>query len=277
MAASPNKFGDLKARIGTATILSGVALGAIWAGGIWTVILVTFGVAMMLVELAAITEARDGQMTVSGATIWALPAVSLPMTFLFLTVSQGLALMLLMVVLVAVIDLLAQRGRGMIVRMPASAYILLAGLAFLWLRHFPGWGLETAIWIALVVAASDVGAYFAGRLIGGPKLWPAISPGKTWAGTVGGVVLAFLVGGLFSWATTGTYFVQVCTVSSVAAMLAQAGDLAESALKRRFAVKDSGALLPGHGGLLDRCDGLMAATLVAAIVTYWRGQAVFVW
>jgi phosphatidate cytidylyltransferase len=93
----------------------------------------------------------------------------------------------------------------------------------------------------------------------------------------GGVALAFLVGGLFSWATTGTYFIQVCVVSMIAAVVSQAGDLAESALKRHFEVKDASSLIPGHGGVLDRLDGHMAAILVAAAFTAWRDQAVFIW
>ncbi len=139
------------------------------------------------------------------------------------------------------------------------------------------YGFLSIIWAAMVVIAADVGGYFAGRTIGGPKLWPAVSPNKTWAGLLGGIALAFLVGGMFSGATTGTYFYQVCTVSALAALLAQAGDLAESALKRHFGVKDAGTLIPGHGGLLDRLDGHMAAILVAAVVTFSRDQAVFVW
>ena len=122
-----------------------------------------------------------------------------------------------------------------------------------------------------------MGGYFAGRLIGGPKLWPRVSPNKTWAGIGGGVVLAAGLGGLFSWATTGTYLAQVCAVSVAAAVVSQGGDLAESALKRHFGVKDSGRLLPGHGGALDRLDGLVAAVLVVALVTWWRGTTVFIW
>ena len=137
--------------------------------------------------------------------------------------------------------------------------------------------LLTALWVFLVVAAADVGGYFAGRLIGGPKLWPRVSPNKTWAGAGGGAALAVGLGGLFSWATTGTYFVQVCAVSAGVAVLSQGGDLAESALKRHFGVKDSGRLLPGHGGALDRFDGLAAAVLAVALITWWRGTTIFVW
>jgi len=145
------------------------------------------------------------------------------------------------------------------------------------LRAVEPFGFLSIVWAALVVVSADVGGYFAGRSIGGPKLWPRVSPKKTWAGLGGGVVLAFFVGGLFSWATTGTYFYQVCVVSMVAAVVAQGGDLAESALKRHFGVKDASSLIPGHGGALDRLDGHMAAILVATLVTFWRGAPVFVW
>ena len=156
-------------------------------------------------------------------------------------------------------------------------YIVAAGLAFIWLRAQDPYGFLSILWAAFVVTAADVGGYFAGRILGGPKLWPAISPKKTWAGMIGGVALAFAVGGLFSAATTGTYFLQVSIVSMIAAVVSQAGDLAESALKRHFAVKDASRLIPGHGGVLDRLDGHMAAVLVAAAFTAWRDQAVFIW
>lgn len=274
---SPGRFDDLRSRVLTSLVIVAVATVAIGYGGLLSVALVTVAAALMLFELAGITEGTRRFDPTSGATLWVLPAAALPITFLFLTVQQGVVLIVAIVALISCIDLLARRGSGLIVRMSVGGLITAIGLAFLWLRHFPEWGLLTAIWIALVVAATDIGAYFSGRLIGGPKLWPSVSPGKTWAGLGGGVLLAFLTGGVFSWATTGTYFHQVCTVSAIAALFAQAGDLAESSLKRRYGAKDSGSLLPGHGGILDRCDGLLAATLVAALVTFWRGQAVFIW
>lgn len=158
------------------------------------------------------------------------------------------------------------------------AYVAVAALAFLWLRAQEPYGFLSILWAALVVVSTDVGGYFAGRTFGGPKLWPRVSPKKTWSGLAGGVGLAAIVGAIFSWATTGTYFWEVCTVSAAAAVLSQAGDMGESALKRHFGVKDAGRLLPGHGGLLDRLDGHMAAVMVAAAVTAVRGgQAVFIW
>lgn len=158
-----------------------------------------------------------------------------------------------------------------------GAYISAAVVSFVALRSVEPFGFLSILWAGLIVVAADVGGYFAGRIIGGPKLWPAVSPKKTWAGMGGGVALAIFVGAMFSWATTGTYFYQVCTVSMIAAVLSQAGDLAESAVKRRFGVKDASGLIPGHGGVLDRLDGHTAAILVAAVVTFSRGQPVFVW
>ncbi|MEM9045695.1 MAG: phosphatidate cytidylyltransferase [Pseudomonadota bacterium] len=275
MTAS-DRFADLRPRIVTSLILVVLAVGAIWLGGLWTAALVTLAVALMCVELAGITEGRRVDIY-SGATLWALPAAALPITFLFLTIPQGSVLIGFLVLLTACVDLLAGRRAGLLARIIGVGWITGVGLSFIWIRHFPEWGLLSTAWIALVVAATDIGAYFAGRLIGGAKLWPALSPKKTWAGLGGGVALAFLVGGLFSWATTGTYFPQVCTVSAIAALLSQGGDLAESALKRHYGAKDAGTLLPGHGGVLDRCDGLLAATFVAALLTNWRGQAVFIW
>ena len=157
------------------------------------------------------------------------------------------------------------------------AYIGAAGVALVALRDLEPFGFLTIIWAVLVVIAADVGGYFAGRTIGGPKLWPAVSPKKTWAGLLGGIGLAVCVAVIFSWQTTGTWFYEVCTVSAVAALLAQIGDLGESALKRRFDVKDAGSLIPGHGGVLDRLDGHMIAILVAAAVTFWREKPVFIW
>jgi phosphatidate cytidylyltransferase len=129
------------------------------------------------------------------------------------------------------------------------------------------------IFLLAVVWSSDIGAYLAGRLIGGPKLAPRISPGKTWSGAAGGVaaVLAVGVAAAALWPVPAAPVVAAAAVLGVAA---QAGDLLESAVKRHFGVKDSGRLIPGHGGLLDRLDGLMAAGLVAGAwiwLTGWRG------
>jgi phosphatidate cytidylyltransferase len=142
-------------------------------------------------------------------------------------------------------------------------YIGLPGFALLWLRDRPD-GLEVFIWLLLVVWSVDIFAYVAGRSIGGPKLWPAVSPKKTWAGLIGGVLAAALVGGALAFADEGRDPVALGVLAAILAVVAQAGDLLESAVKRRFGVKDASGIIPGHGGLLDRVDGLLAASLALA-------------
>lgn len=158
-----------------------------------------------------------------------------------------------------------------------SLYVALSCAAFVGLRNDALYGWEAVLWVAVVVVSADIGGYFFGRTFGGPKLWPAVSPGKTWSGAIGGVVLAMLAGAAFSAFTTGTWVHEVAIVSGVMAAVSQLGDLGESALKRRAGVKDSSALLPGHGGLLDRLDGFLAAGLVAALLTFGLGRSVFIW
>jgi phosphatidate cytidylyltransferase len=150
------------------------------------------------------------------------------------------------------------------------AYVGAACLAFLWLRHDPANGLAIVFWLLAVVWSTDIGAYFAGRIIGGPKLAPSISPKKTWAG-LGGGMLAATVAGLIAAKVGGDEPLRLGAASAALAIAAQAGDLFESSLKRRYGVKDSSALIPGHGGVLDRIDGLLAVALVFGGVSFMTG------
>jgi phosphatidate cytidylyltransferase len=128
------------------------------------------------------------------------------------------------------------------------------------------------VFILLVVWCSDIGGYFAGSTIGGPKLWPRVSPNKTWAGAVGGFVLSLIVAGGFAMNGFGK-MAPLLMVASVLSVASQLGDLLESAVKRRFGVKDSSHIIPGHGGLMDRLDGYVAAVLLGAILGILRGGA----
>lgn len=143
------------------------------------------------------------------------------------------------------------------------ALILLAGASLAWLRRVPATGAADTLFLLVTVWASDIGAFAAGRSIGGPRLAPAVSPSKTWSGAIGGLVTASLVGAAVAWGSDGAILAGG-SAAAVLAIAAQAGDLVESAAKRRLGVKDSGRLIPGHGGLLDRLDGLIAAAPVAA-------------
>ena len=152
-------------------------------------------------------------------------------------------------------------------RAVSAGGLLYAGLplvAVVALRGDSAEGRTALFWLYAVVWTTDIGAYFVGRAFGGPKLWPSISPGKTWSGAVGGTLLGAGAGLLFSGATDDSYVLGALGLG--ASLASQAGDLFESALKRRFGVKDSSALIPGHGGVMDRLDGFIAAALLAAIV-----------
>lgn len=165
---------------------------------------------------------------------------------------------------------LGMLGAWMLLRGRAGLWLALGGLylgpallAFLWLRQRPD-GLEVVCWLLATVWAVDIFAYVAGRALGGPKLWPAVSPKKTWAGLIGGTLAAALVGAAFSWWIAGIPAGRLALYSALLALVAQGGDLLESAVKRRFGVKDASNLIPGHGGLMDRVDGLLVASLALA-------------
>ncbi len=270
------KFADLRTRLLSAVAVAAAALLCIWLGGVFIAVLAAIAAGLMMAEWRTIT-AQTLEEPVRAGAIYVFAVAWVPL--IYPVQGWGIAVFGLaaMTLYGAVQDIRrGHRGAGAWASLGAF-YIGIAALAFVALRGVEPYGFLSILWAALVVIGADVGGYFAGRVIGGPKLWPAISPKKTWAGLGGGIVLAFLLGGLFSWGTTGTYFYQVCAVSVVAALLAQGGDLAESALKRHFGVKDAGSLIPGHGGVLDRLDGHMVAVLVAAVVTFSRGEAVFIW
>ena len=157
------------------------------------------------------------------------------------------------------------------------AYVGLTSLALVWLRADSLAGRLNALFLVLVVWATDSGGYVFGRLLGGPRLAPRISPGKTWAGAAGGVLLAILAGLVLGTFGPASDPGRIAAVAAVLAIIAQAGDLFESFVKRRFGVKDSSRLIPGHGGLLDRLDGVLAAAPVAALQALVLGPGVLLW
>ena len=157
------------------------------------------------------------------------------------------------------------RGQPM-VRLLAILYALAALVALLWLRHQPALGRETVIWIVLCIWATDIGAYVVGRAAGGAKLAPRISPGKTWSGLIGGMAWAAVASAAVSYAFGLGHTISRAVIGAGLAVVGQIGDLVESAAKRHAGVKDSGTLIPGHGGLLDRIDGFIAVLVVVALI-----------
>ena len=250
--AGEGKFADLGVRILSALVLAAVAAASFVAGGHYVAELVGVGVVLMLWEfrrfLMPDMSRRDWRLWLlcgSGlAVVTAVEFGTIPIALLVAAIGAGALIW-------------SDRAKSWWL-VPALVYIAL-GMAFLIIvRADPDHGLARVLWIIGVVIAADVGGYFAGRIIGGPKLWPRVSPKKTWAGSLGGIALAMVVGAVF-W--LGGWIGQslIVPVSALIAIASQAGDLLESSIKRHFAVKDSSALIPGHGGLLDRFDGLMGA------------------
>ena len=270
------RFADLKVRILSAAVLASVGAVAIWAGGIWFALLVAALGGAIGWEWRSVTHHGGGACGIDAAPLIAAIVGGVLVTHLW---GLGPGFVWLGLVLAAGLawDVVTGRKTAAFWSLIGGTWCGAAGIGLVWLRGFPVDGLNSVVWIIIVVAAADIGGYFAGKTFRGPKLWPRVSPKKTWSGSIGGIVLAVLLGGLFSWATSGTQFLEVGLVSALAAVVSQGGDLAESALKRRFAVKDASNLIPGHGGVLDRFDGLMAAVVVAALVTGLRDQTVFVW
>ncbi len=158
-----------------------------------------------------------------------------------------------------------------------ALYIGLPACAFIAIANDPQWGRATIFWMFFAVAGTDMGAYFSGRAIGGPKIAPGISPNKTWAGLLGGTGAAMAVG-----AVTAGYWLErplwpLIGLSAVLAVVSQAGDFFESLVKRKFGVKDSSAIIPGHGGLFDRVDGHIAAAASVAAANWASGSSVLTW
>jgi len=146
-------------------------------------------------------------------------------------------------------------------------YIGAPTYALIFVRNAPDKGFETVLWIFVMVWAADTFAYAAGRTFGGPKLAPSISPNKTWSGLFGGVAGAGAVGAITALVLNHNSVIPLALVSAALGAISQGGDLMESWIKRRFGKKDAGSLIPGHGGLFDRVDGLLAAALVVALVS----------
>ncbi len=180
----------------------------------------------------------------------------------------------LLIVLILALAALAGTGRR-VWAASGMAYAGLFVLAIIALRFSRPDGARALMWLFSAVWATDVFAYLGGRLVGGPKLWPRISPSKTWSGTLSGVVAGALIGSFaalrdrFAW----ELLVPVLALTLVVAIVSQAGDAFESAIKRHFGVKDTSRLIPGHGGVMDRLDGFIAAAIFAYLFGLSRGLA----
>jgi phosphatidate cytidylyltransferase len=278
-----SRWSDLSRRVLSGLVLLAVALLCVWAGGFAFLLLVAAGSFILGGEWVMMCGYRlpDWPM------FW-LPAI-IALAALCTGFNQPWAGLLLVVVGTVTATLWTTRpARRRFELAFGLPYIGLSAVALPWLRADPEAGLRNTLFVLSIVWASDIGAYLVGRLVGGPKLAPAISPGKTWSGAAGGLISAMLAG----------IAVAACVSPAVPAfhapafhapafhaigpavvlgVISQSGDLLESALKRHFGVKDSGRIIPGHGGLLDRLDALLAVAPVAALLALNVGRGVVLW
>lgn len=212
-----------------------------------------------------------------GGRPWRMPGLVVPAVVLFaglVAVLDRERWALAALVMGAALAGLSSGRRAMVA---GVLYVGLASVALVWLRGDNAAGRANVLFLVFVVWASDIGAYAAGRLLGGPKLAPAISPGKTWSGAVGGLLTAMAVGEVAGELLAVAPIGRAAMIAGLLGLAAQGGDLLESAIKRHFGVKDSGKLIPGHGGLLDRLDGLLTAAPAAAALALLLGRGVALW
>lgn len=247
----------LKTRVLSAAVMAPPALLAAWFGGYAFAVMIAAAAAVMCWEWQRMLAGRfdwSGRAAALFCLVAALLAVSHPEAAL-VAVAVG-----------AVASLLLAGGTAR-ARMVLGAGALYAGLpsvAIVWLRAAPDNGRDVVLWMLALVWATDVGAYAFGRLIGGPLLLPMVSPKKTWAGLLGGMLCASLAGLALAVVLGHAHPAALAAISGGLAVVAQIGDLFESWVKRRCGVKDSSNIIPGHGGVLDRVDGLLTVALAVA-------------
>ena len=264
MRALESCGGELALRVCSALVLVPLALGAAYLGG-WP-FAVLWGLAAMVVlwEWNSLVAGSDQRivLTTGGASL-AL-AIALVLTGHLLAAVIVLAISTLGVASLAP----AKRRTWIAAGVPYAGAL---GVAPIVLRSDNGEGFLAIIFLFAVVWTTDIAAYFAGRAIGGPKLMPRVSPNKTWSGAIGGTLAAVVVALALAKVTALTGLFAIAMLAVILSICAQGGDLFESFLKRRFGAKDSGHLIPGHGGLMDRLDGFVTASVVAVLIGLLRG------
>jgi phosphatidate cytidylyltransferase len=252
------------ARLGgdfTTRLLSGLAMAAVvtlftLAGPTPFALLVVAVSLLVGWEWARLVNGPDAGGMLIATHVASVGVAGLVATFL----SEGLGLLALSIG--AILATLLSLGRNSLFSALGVFYAGLPAVALIWLRSDPSepsLGLLAVIFLIVIVVTADTAAFLCGRLVGGPLLWPRVSPKKTWAGLLGALAACAVVGALFWPLVPDGSVVRLAAVGAALGLVAQGGDLAESALKRRFGAKDAGSILPGHGGFMDRVDGLVAA------------------
>ena len=257
----------LRQRILSALVMAPPALAAVWFGGWAFTVLIAVILFLMVWEWHGMIRQSFGPLGYGTALPLAASVLVLPvMPWL----SAALVVLAAMITVLRAGALRGWMGAGVF-------YLALPALALVWMRGSDDAGRQMIIWLFLLVWATDIGAYAFGRLIGGPLLLPIVSPKKTWAGLLGGAFCAAMVG-LAAWALSGAgSMIFLSLFSAGLAVVAQIGDLFESWVKRRWGVKDSSSIIPGHGGVLDRVDGMMTVAVLVAVYALVSGFPVIQW
>jgi len=263
-AAAEQGSRNLLMRALAAAVLAPIAIAIAYTGGwLWALLVTLATVGLYLEWLLIVGLAREWRATAPGVAALAVAGMCL------MAGRLDIALVVLGIGLVAVAALSPERRNW---SATGFLYAAAAEIASVMVRLHPDHGFAALFFVLLVVWAADIGGYFAGRAIGGPKLWERVSPKKTWAGAIGGLFLSLAVAGGFAAFGAGKTG-PLLALGAILSVISQLGDLFESAVKRRFGVKDSSHVIPGHGGLLDRLDGFVAAVVAAAIFGLLRGGA----
>lgn len=260
MSGESGKWGDLAPRLGSGLAMIAIGALAIWAGSWAFGALAVALCGLMTWELARMVRPHHEN---AARQEGALAAAALAGALLVPLSIMPILLFLLLIVLIG------RTGREPLRTGLGAAAIFLACYALVSLRWGPDGLARTLLLVGLVIC-TDIAGYFAGRLIGGPKFWPRISPKKTWAGILAGWLAAGLLAAGFA-SVTGLPPLAAFLAGVVLSFASQMGDIGESAIKRHFKVKDSSALIPGHGGVLDRFDAMMGAALFVAVLGLLAG------
>ncbi len=221
----------------------------------------------------------DGAHMAAFAPVFMVSTVSALLCFYFATNSNWLASILTLGIgsLGSLILSLKKAKTQALWVVAALPYIVFPGIIFIWIRAEVDLGLEIIFWMLFVVWATDSGGYIAGRSIGGWKLAPSISPNKTWAGFFGGIVLSILMGVIAAYLIEDASLQVFVILSAVLSVISQLGDLFESAVKRHFGVKDISGFIPGHGGVLDRMDGLLFVLMAVGLFAFLNDGRLLIW
>jgi phosphatidate cytidylyltransferase len=265
--------GSLRLRILSALLLAPLPLIAIWLGGPFLWVLTVCAGSVMAWEWGRLCGA--GKLGAGGVALIAGVALAVAAASIG-RVLAGAAIAVLSAAVVWRVELQQERAAP---RWMAAGclWVALPCIILLWLAQSERAGRNTLLWLFAIVWATDIGAYAVGRLLGGPRLAPRWSPRKTWTGLLGGIACAAIAGWVTARALDAEPVLPLVLVSAGLAIVEQFGDLAESVAKRRFGVKDASSLIPGHGGLLDRLDGLLAVIPAVALLTWIGGGNVLTW